>query len=342
MTDVPELLDPAPELQMTAPPELNYRDPNNSGEWTPYHDDDKVDVAGDTMTGNLTMSGSAGVAFPTGNTSLYQDGSGLHVLDAALAAYRPLSLLDPTLAVHAATKNYVDTTAGGKRVVTVISASQAAGSAAKTDYVYIASAALTLTLPTAVGSGSVYTVKRSGTGTVTIATTSGQTIDGAASLTIEKQWASVDIISDNTNWVVINPNEVAISAAQPTDPAVELWLDPAGTWANEFATKAYVDGGGWITPTLLNSWVDYGGTYAGVGYQKVGRVVYMKGLVTGGAAGTVIFNLPAGYRPSSQMLMLTAVNATPPAGRIDVYTNGNLLAGTAGWVSIDLSFIADA
>jgi hypothetical protein len=64
----------------------------------------------------------------------------------------------------------------------------------------------TITLPTAVGiSGKRYTIKKidSTANTVTIATTSSQTIDGATSLVIDTQYASYMLISTNANWYII-------------------------------------------------------------------------------------------------------------------------------------------
>jgi len=62
-----------------------------------------------------------------------------------------------------------------------------------------------ITLPTAVGiEGKVYCVKNSGTGTITLKTTSSQTIDGNASGTITlAQWNSVSVISTGANWLIV-------------------------------------------------------------------------------------------------------------------------------------------
>ena len=67
-------------------------------------------------------------------------------------------------------------------------------------------ASLTVTLPTAVGiSGRVLTVKRtnSGANTVTVATTSSQTIDGALTQVLTSQYTSLDFISDGSNWSLL-------------------------------------------------------------------------------------------------------------------------------------------
>lgn len=63
----------------------------------------------------------------------------------------------------------------------------------------------TFTLPTAVGiAGKEYVLKNSGTGTLTIQTTSGQTIDGMVNYpAINIQYRGVRIQSDGANWDVI-------------------------------------------------------------------------------------------------------------------------------------------
>ena len=88
--------------------------------------------------------------------------------------------------------------------VNVVSTNTTAGSAASTDYVYLVSGTTTITLPTAVGNTNRYTIKNSGTGVVSIATTSSQTIDGSSSpITINVQYVSIDLISNGTNWEII-------------------------------------------------------------------------------------------------------------------------------------------
>lgn len=68
------------------------------------------------------------------------------------------------------------------------------------------SAGYNVTLPTAVGiTGRMYTVKKiDSTGnTVTIATTSSQTIDGVTTKAISTQWTGYTMQSDGANWVII-------------------------------------------------------------------------------------------------------------------------------------------
>jgi hypothetical protein len=74
---------------------------------------------------------------------------------------------------------------------------------AGTDYVYLVSAAATITLPSPSGIKNSYTIKRTGTGQVTIATPSGVIEGGGASITINVQNVSLTLVTDGTNWFII-------------------------------------------------------------------------------------------------------------------------------------------
>lgn len=61
----------------------------------------------------------------------------------------------------------------------------------------------TVTLPTAVGiPGREYIIKNSGTGVITIATTSSQTIDGVTTKTLNVQYGGLRVQSNNANWII--------------------------------------------------------------------------------------------------------------------------------------------
>jgi hypothetical protein len=93
---------------------------------------------------------------------------------------------------------------GINRSVNSVSTNTNAGSGANVDYVYLVSGTTTITLPTAVGNTNRYTIKRSGTGVVSIATTSSQTIDGSSSpININVRYVSIDLISNGANWEII-------------------------------------------------------------------------------------------------------------------------------------------
>ena len=62
----------------------------------------------------------------------------------------------------------------------------------------------TVTLPTAAGrQGQIYTIKNSGTGTITVAATGGELIDGAPTQVLAVQYQSIIVVSTNTGWSVI-------------------------------------------------------------------------------------------------------------------------------------------
>jgi hypothetical protein len=72
-----------------------------------------------------------------------------------------------------------------------------------TDYLVECTAnTFTITLPTAVGiQGRMYNIKNTGTGVITVATTSSQTIDGQTSQTVN-QWENLSLMSNNSNWII--------------------------------------------------------------------------------------------------------------------------------------------
>ncbi len=86
----------------------------------------------------------------------------------------------------------------------------------------------------------------------------------------------------------------------------------------------------WNSPSLKNSWTNYGRGYAPAGYIKAtDNYVMLRGSIGGGSltSGTVLFTLPKAYCPSQTLVFNVAANKygdaaaqnTPVAGRIDVY-----------------------
>lgn len=113
------------------------------------------------------------------------------------------------------------------------------------------------------------------------------------------------------------------------------------------------DDSGWITPTLLNSWVNFSPSYRQVAYRRLNRVVYVEGVIKGGASvvGQAIFNLPAGFRPASTapaVIMRTVASAASGGSspiEVDGST-GNVQQGATGisatWTSFGFSFPQEA
>ena len=71
------------------------------------------------------------------------------------------------------------------------------------DHVVAFTSSATATLPTATTAGQTHVIKAAGAGvTVTLATTSSQTIDGAAPGTVPP-WGKVTVVADGANWITI-------------------------------------------------------------------------------------------------------------------------------------------
>lgn len=92
---------------------------------------------------------------------------------------------------------------GLDNVVVNISAPTTASNAINVNYTYLVTGATTLTLPTAVGNMNTYTVKNVGSNTVTLATTSSQTIDGSTTALLKVKYISLTLVSDGANWNII-------------------------------------------------------------------------------------------------------------------------------------------
>lgn len=105
----------------------------------------------------------------------------------------------------------------------------------------------------------------------------------------------------------------------------------------EVGKKANKEHEAWITPTLLNGWVE---RYP-VGYRKnsIGQLE-IKGRVRGGTLGLAVFNLPLGYRPEFIRTFLTMSNWGQAAGYLN--TDGDFIIHSAyqkdTWIAIDLFF----
>lgn len=69
---------------------------------------------------------------------------------------------------------------------------------------------------------------------------------------------------------------------------------------NLVANKANIVYENPITPTLINSWVNYGNGYSTVGYWKDSLgYVHLKGTIKNGNANSIAFQLPIEYRPNN-------------------------------------------
>lgn len=104
--------------------------------------------------------------------------------------------------------------------------------------------------------------------------------------------------------------------------------------------------GAWVAPTLNVPWTNFGDVFAAAGYRKDGNRVQLRGVIKGGAGGTVVFVLPAAFRPSAQLIMTTLSDAGAPT-RIDVRANGEVFvalppSAQVAWLTLDsITYCAD-
>lgn len=104
------------------------------------------------------------------------------------------------------------------------------------------------------------------------------------------------------------------------------------------AVEAVVTPTAWTAPTLLNSWVDYGGGYQTIQYRKVGDMVQVRGLGKNGTIGFVnAFVLPTGFRPPA-LLQIESYRTTDVI--IAIGTDGSVqpVSGTSGAFWFDFEF----
>lgn len=200
MPDMSDLEDRVSELTMTLDSRvtaLEDEEPQEVKDWTETINKLRGEVmnrinniGGGAMNRKVTFGG---VDYLTRYTDInYKAGSNVTF---TVANNNATKMVDVTIAA----------TGGGGggmvRSINNIAISTAAGSASGTDYVYLCTGTLTLTLPDATASNTnLYTVKNVGTGVVTIDTTSAQTIDGSPTVIMPVQYTSVDLISDTANW----------------------------------------------------------------------------------------------------------------------------------------------
>ena len=98
---------------------------------------------------------------------------------------------------------------------------------------------------------------------------------------------------------------------------------------------------GWIYPTLINGWVEFGTSNARVRYRCIKGMVFLEGMVKTGTIGTAIFTVDTPYIPARNRLMITLTRTTA-----SVLTMGHILvargtgevsaaSGANGYVSLD-------
>lgn len=92
---------------------------------------------------------------------------------------------------------------GITRQTSIITANTTGGSSALKDYIYIATAGMSFTLPDASGNLNLYTLKNASNSSVLVTSIGGDTIDGSGSVLSAINNQTLGFISDNTNWRIV-------------------------------------------------------------------------------------------------------------------------------------------
>lgn len=142
-----------------------------------------------------------------------------------------------------------------------------------------------------------------------------------------REWADGDDVFNNLLNVNLDADRTTLAPPQLRD-GILCWVrDTKTLWSYQAGWSTVWSDTGWITPTLLNGWIPFGGSYRGPAYRRLGGVVYIKGLIKGGTAapGTVIFTLPSGFRPSTYDVYATWGNGGGNA--LEISPTGNVVVG---------------
>lgn len=155
---------------------------------------------------------------------------------------------------------------------------------------------------------------------------------GASQVTVDGATGIVSIVNAGSTWTSLTGIEF------DTDTVIQT----ASVGAQPIDTVHLVGGAG--EPAFQNSWVNFGAGNPALAFRKFpDGTVNIRGMVKTGATGTVVFTLPVGYRPPSDLAWLCfAANAT---GYVGVSANGNVTlnnyasgSSVTAWANVNLNF----
>jgi hypothetical protein len=123
-----------------------------------------------------------------------------------------------------------------------------------------------------------------------------------------------------------------------------------GAYVNKNVLSDLIEQSDYVAPELLNSWVNFGGGYTEAGYLKDSMgFVHLRGVIKSGTitAGTILFNLPAGFRPSKTNIFpsISSVGTVVNVA-MEISIEGNVRIGAfdagATFLSLDgITFFAE-
>lgn len=103
------------------------------------------------------------------------------------------------------------------------------------------------------------------------------------------------------------------------------WGIPITDQVNANTTDiANVKQGAWANLTLMNGWIQTAAPHPPCRYSKLGNFVCVQIACGNGGSGTVIANLPAGFRPVYTFTFLARGGGSPPQAIMLITTDGNI------------------
>lgn len=145
---------------------------------------------------------------------------------------------------------------------------------------------------------------------------------------------------NNSSGVVTVRTVNGTGATTTVQPGASAVINASGANAQTVADATDITTNPTFTaPSLINSWANYGSGFRVTGYAKHHGRVLIRGMISGGANGSVAFNLPAGFRPSEKELhdAVTHDGTNYIVGRVDIDTNGDVIIVNRGtnWISLN-------
>lgn len=134
-----------------------------------------------------------------------------------------------------------------------------------------------------------------------------------------------------------------VGHTEATDAQMSGWSISRKPLLGEYTLKKQGLVNTWQALTLVNGWVNYGDTWQTARYKKVGSIVSLQGLIKSGSMGSFLAQLPEGFRPGGGKLIF-AVQTDTGQGRVDVQSDGNIVAqggGNAYFSLSNVSFVAE-
>lgn len=138
-----------------------------------------------------------------------------------------------------------------------------------------------------------------------------------------KASAALDVFSQNQGAILYRGPD-GWQALESPGEGYALVTDDQGypTWVLGGGSLPYEDSG-WVTPTLINGWTQGTGMNLLRYRRNAAGMVSIQGTPYGGSEGSVIFNLPEGFRPLYTVVLPGAHWSEPL--RLFVYPDGRVL-----------------